>query len=94
MPSTLVMSLARQSWTALAPSVIEPPPRVTIRSAVASRACAGGGDHGRARRMRRHPVEGADALVAERAAHLLDLVGLAVERAAHHQEHALAPAGA
>ena len=39
-PSTVVMSLARQSWTALAPSVIEPPPRVTIRSALASRACA------------------------------------------------------
>ena len=32
------MSLPRQSWTALAPSVIEPPPRVTIRSARASRA--------------------------------------------------------
>ena len=39
-PSTLVTSLARQSWTALAPSVIEPPPRVTIRSACAARACA------------------------------------------------------
>ena len=38
--STVVMSLARQSWTALAPSVIEPPPRVTIRSARASRAWA------------------------------------------------------
>src|SRR5215475_9562528 len=34
------MSLPRQSWTALAPSVIEPPPRVTIRSARASRACS------------------------------------------------------
>ena len=38
--STLVMSLARQSWTALAPSVIEPPPRVTMRSALAARACS------------------------------------------------------
>ena len=36
--STVRTSLARQSWTALAPSVIEPPPRVTIRSARASRA--------------------------------------------------------
>ena len=49
----------------------------------------GGGDHGRARRVRRHLVEGADAFVAERAPDLLDLVGLAIERAAHHQEHAL-----
>ncbi len=37
--STLLMSLARQSWTALAPSVIEPPPKVTMRSARANRAC-------------------------------------------------------
>lgn len=34
------MSLARQSCTAFAPSVIEPPPRVTIRSARVSRACS------------------------------------------------------
>ena len=43
--------------------------------------------------MRRHLVEGADAFVAERPAQLLDLVGLAVERAAHHQEHALGAVG-
>ena len=88
-----VTSLARQSWTALAPSVIEPPPRVTIRSALRLARLRGGGDDGRARRVRRHLVEGADALVAERPADLLDLVGLAVERAAHHQEHALGAAG-
>ena len=52
-----------------------------------------GGDDRRARRVRRHLVEGADALVAERAADLFDLVGLAVERAAHHQEHALGAVG-
>ncbi len=34
------MSLARQSCTALAPSVIEPPPIVTMRSAFAARACS------------------------------------------------------
>src|SRR5581483_4943329 len=34
------MSLARHSRTALAPSVSEPPPRVTIRSAPASRAAS------------------------------------------------------
>ena len=33
-------SLARQSCTALAPSVTEPPPIVTIRSAPVSRACS------------------------------------------------------
>ena len=38
MSSTVRTSLDRQSWTALAPSVIEPPPRVTITSARASRA--------------------------------------------------------
>ena len=38
--SALVMSLARQSCTALAPSVIEPPPTVAIKSAFASRAMA------------------------------------------------------
>ena len=38
--SAVRMSLARQSCTALAPSVIEPPPTVTIRSASASRAIA------------------------------------------------------
>jgi hypothetical protein len=35
----------------------------------------------------RHPIEGAGAAAAERAPHFLDLVGLAVERAAHHQKH-------
>ena len=34
------ISLARQSCTALAPSVIEPPPTVTMRSAPAARACS------------------------------------------------------
>ncbi len=48
-------------------------------------------DHGGSRRVRRHPVEGADTLVAERTADLLDLVGLAVERAAYHQEDTLRP---
>ena len=37
-PSTSETSLARQSCTALAPSVIEPPPIVTMRSAFAARA--------------------------------------------------------
>jgi len=46
-------------------------------------------DHRGARRVRRHLVEGADTFVAERAADLLDLVGLAIERAAHHQKDAL-----
>ena len=34
------MSLARQSCTALAPSVIDPPPTVTMRSAPSPRACS------------------------------------------------------
>ena len=46
----------------------------------------GGRDHGRARRVRRHRVEGADAARSHRAADVLDHVGLAVERAADHQE--------
>jgi hypothetical protein len=64
--------------------VIEPPPRVTIRSARASRACTAAAIT--ALRVRRHGIEGADAVVAERAAQLVDFVGGAVERAAHHQE--------
>ena len=40
MSSTVRTSLARQSCTALAPSVIEPPPTVTMRSAPAARACS------------------------------------------------------
>ena len=40
MPSAVRISLARQSCTALAPSVIEPPPIVTMRSALAARACS------------------------------------------------------
>ena len=40
MSSGLRISLARQSCTALAPSVIEPPPIVTMRSAFAARACS------------------------------------------------------
>ena len=40
MSSGVRTSFDRQSWTALAASVIEPPPRVTIRSARASRACS------------------------------------------------------
>ncbi|MHC2510439.1 hypothetical protein ACVII1_005677 [Bradyrhizobium elkanii] len=42
-----------------------------------------------ARRMRRHLVEGADAAGPQRRANLLDLVGLAVQRARHHQKGAL-----
>ncbi len=49
----------------------------------------GRGNHRRARRMRRHRVEGADAARPQRAANLLDLVGFAVQRAADHQERAL-----
>jgi hypothetical protein len=40
MPSTDRTPLARQICTALAPSVIEPPPTVTMRSAAAARACS------------------------------------------------------
>src|SRR5262245_32193547 len=36
--------------------------------------------------MRRHGVEGPDAAVAERAAHLLDLVRFRVERIANHKK--------
>ena len=89
MPSAVRISLARQSCTALAPSVIEPPPIVTMRSALAARACSAAGDDRRARRVRRHRVEGAAHRVAERAADFFDLVGLAVERTADHQEGAL-----
>ena len=88
MSSAVRISLARQSCTALAPSVIEPPPMVTMRSASAARACSAGGDDRRARRVRRHRVERADAARAQRAADVLDLVGFAVQRAADHQEGA------
>ena len=49
----------------------------------------GGLDHGAPRRVRRHPVEDAGEPVAERTAHLGDLVRRAVQRPAHHQKHAL-----
>ena len=91
--STVVTSLARQSWTALAPSVIEPPPSVTIRSALASRAWAAA-----AMTAERGECAG---ILSKVPTHLLpsarrtlvDLVGLAVERAAHHQEDALGAVG-
>lgn len=40
------------------------------------------------RRMRRHLVEGAGATRAHRLSDFLDLAGLAIECAAHHQEGA------
>ena len=88
MSSGLRISLARHSCTALAPSVMEPPPTVTMRSASAARACSAGGDHRRARRVRRHRIECADAARPHCAADVLDHVGFAVERAADHQERA------
>ena len=82
------MSLARHICTALAPSVMEPPPMVTMRSAFAALAASVAAITARPRRVRRHPVEAAGAAIAERAAHLLDLVRVPVERVAHHQENA------
>ena len=93
MPSTSSDVVGEASCTALAPSVIEPPPTVTIRSAFGVARRVGGGDHRLARRMRRHRVEHAGAARAERAADLRDLVGLAVQRAADHQEGAARRAG-
>jgi hypothetical protein len=49
----------------------------------------GGGNDRRARRVRGHLVEDADATRAHRLAYILDLAGFAVERPAHHQEGAL-----
>jgi hypothetical protein len=43
-------------------------------------------DHGGPRRVRRHAIEAAGAAVAERAPHLADLIRIAIEGAAHHQE--------
>jgi hypothetical protein len=83
--STVRTSLARQSCTALAPSVIEPPPTVTMRSAFA------GCDHGLARGVRRHRIEQADAAGTQRVADLADLVGLPVQRARDHQERPRQP---
>ena len=51
----------------------------------------GGRDHGRSRRVRRHPVEAAGTAVAERSAHLVDLVRRLIERVAHHQEDTRRP---
>src|SRR5262249_58214401 len=48
----------------------------------------GGGNHGSARRMRRHLVESAHAARAHGLSDRLYLGGPAVERAAHHQEGA------
>jgi len=45
-------------------------------------------DHGAARRVRRHAIEDPGIAIAERAAHPGDLVGVAVQRAAHHQKNA------
>jgi hypothetical protein len=49
----------------------------------------GCGNDSRARRVRRHRVKGAGAARPQFAANFLYLVGLAVERAADHQERAL-----
>ncbi len=49
----------------------------------------GGGNDGRARRMRGHLVEDAGAARAHRLADFCDLAGLAMQRSAHHQEGAL-----
>ena len=89
MASTVRISLARQSCTALAPSVIEPPPTVTMRSALAARACLVAAMTASRGVCARHRVEGRDAARAQRLADFLDFVGLAVERAADHQERAV-----
>ncbi len=46
------------------------------------------GNDGRARRMRRHRIEGAGAARPQHAANVLDFIGFAVQRAADHQEGA------
>ena len=61
---------------------------VTMRSALGGAGLFGGRDHGRARRMRRHRVEGRRRSAGPARADVLDHVGLAVERAADHQERA------
>jgi hypothetical protein len=48
-------------------------------------------DHGGARRMRRHCIERADATRTQRRLDFRDLVCFAVQRAADHQEGAVAP---
>ncbi len=89
MPSTLRMSLARQSCTALAPSVIEPPPMVTMRSALALRACSVA-----AITASRGVCAGiASKIAAQRppSARLIFSIdiGLAAQRARDHQERAV-----
>src|SRR6185312_5187887 len=74
--STVRILLARQSCTAFAPSVIEPPPTVTMRSASAARGVLG------------HGIEDARATVAQSAFDFRDLVGFTPQRARHHQESA------
>src|SRR5262249_21721655 len=76
--SALRTSLARRSCAALALSVIEPPPTVTIRSAPAARAILAASITA-CRCVRWHVVEQAGKPVAERAAHLGDLLGRPVQ---------------
>jgi hypothetical protein len=71
--------------------VIEPPPTVNQVGLGLARHF-GGLDHGMPRGVRRHVVEQAGKPVAERAAHLGDLVGRPVQGAADHQEDPLSVA--
>jgi hypothetical protein len=48
----------------------------------------GGGNDGLARGVRRHRIEGCHATRAKRFSDFLDLAGLLVERAAHHEKGA------
>src|SRR5947207_4827643 len=86
--STVRTLLARQSCTALAPSVIEPPPTVTIRSAPAARACSAA-----AMTASRGVCGGIASKVATQRepkcfSNFFDLGGLPVERAADHEKPA------
>ena len=48
-------------------------------------------DHGRPRRMRRHPVEGRSAPIAKPASDPVNLVCVSIEGVTHHQEDARRP---
>jgi len=85
-PRRLRISLARQSCTALAPSVIEPPPTVMMMSALAARACSVAADHSGTGLCAAASRQSGDAARPQRAADFCDFVGVAVERAADHQE--------
>ena len=88
MPSTSVMPCSRQIATAFPPSVTEPPPTITNRSAEASRAALAQATTAERGECDRHAVVCADVACTKGLAYALDFIGLTIEGAAGEEKDA------